>query len=196
VRTPRKWISASLFAGAIVAAGGIALWRIPAVQAEDAVVVNGLDAADHDNYRGGSASNSRVKPFLEAHPDQFVVLCIAGCNGAKREIVELLPRPVKGHAAEFQPSVAGPKDKGKGKGQFAAEDSDDVVCLAGCTGKPGQVLQRDLDLPPLPIRCKRRPQMRPRRQSPRRRLSRSTFIPERAARAPSPQSPESFFTAS
>jgi hypothetical protein len=149
VRTPRKWISASLFAGAIVAAGGIALWRIPAVQAEDAVVVNGQDAPDLDNYRGGmAASNPRVKPFLEAHPDQFVVLCVAGCNGPKSKIVELLPRPVKGRAAEFQPSAAGPEDKGKGKGQFAAGGSDDVVCLAGCTGKPGQVLQRDLDLPP------------------------------------------------
>ena len=73
VRTPRKWISASLFAGAIVAAGGIALWRIPAVQAEDAVVVNGQDAPDLDNYRGGMSA-----PAREAIP-----------RGA--------PRPVRGH---------------------------------------------------------------------------------------------------
>ena len=138
-----------MFAGAILAAARIALLHIPAVQAEDAVVVNSQNAPDLDNYHGGmSASNPRVEPFLEARPDQFVVLCVAGCNGAKSKIVELLPRPVKGRAAEFQPSAARPEDKGKGKGQFAAEDIDDVVCLAGCTGKPGQVLQRDLDLPP------------------------------------------------
>ena len=49
VRTPRKLISASVFAGAILAAGGVALLRIPPVQAEDAIVVNGQDAPNLDD---------------------------------------------------------------------------------------------------------------------------------------------------
>ena len=65
------------------------------VQAEDAIVIDGQDAANLDNYGGGMpSSNPRVKPFIEAHPDQFVVLCVAGCSG-KPKIVQLLPRPVK-----------------------------------------------------------------------------------------------------
>jgi hypothetical protein len=149
VRTPRKWVSASVFAAAILAAGGIALLRIPAVQAEDAIVVNGQDAPNLDDYGGGMArSNPRVKPLLEAHPDQFVVLCVAGCNGPKSKIVQLLPRPVNARTAEFQPSAAGPESKDKGKGGAGASEGDDVVCIAGCPGKRGQVLQRDLDLPP------------------------------------------------
>jgi len=133
----------------MMAAGGVCLWHVSDVQAEDAVVVNGQDAPDLDNYGGGMrASNPRVKPFLAAHPDQFVVLCVAGCSGPKSKIVELLPRPVKGRTAEFLPSAAGPEDKANGKSRFAPGESDDVVCVAGCTGKPGQVLQRDLDLPP------------------------------------------------
>jgi hypothetical protein len=147
VRTPRKWISASVFAGAIVAAGGIGLLHIPAVQAEDAIVVNGQDAPNLDGYGGGMpASNPRVQQLLSAHPDQFVVLCVAGCNGPKSKIVQLLPRPVKARTAEFQPSAAGPEDKSSGSA--TGSESDDVICIAGCPGKRGQVLQRDLDLPP------------------------------------------------
>jgi hypothetical protein len=147
VRTPRKWISASVFAGAIVAAGGIALLRVPAVQAEDAIVVNGQDAPNLDDYGGGMPrSNPRVQSLLAAHPDQFVVLCVAGCNGPKAKILQLLPRPVNARTAEFRPSAAGPEGKDKGKGA-GANENDDVVCVAGCPGKRGQVLQRDLDLP-------------------------------------------------
>ncbi len=140
MRTPRKWVSGSLLAGAMVAAAGITLWHITDVQAEDAIVVDGQDAPNLDNYRGGMpASNPRVKPFLAAHPDQYVVLCVAGCSG-KPKIVQLLPRPVKGRAAEYRPSAAGPA--------IPADESNDVVCLAGCAGRPGQVVQRMLDLPP------------------------------------------------
>jgi hypothetical protein len=148
VRTPRKLISASVFAGAIVAAGGIALLRVPAVQAEDAIVVNGQDAPNLDDYGGGMPRSSpRVQALLAAHPDQFVVLCIAGCNGPRAKILQLLPRPVDARTAEFRPSAAGPGGKDKGKG-VAANENDDVLCIAGCPGKRGQVLQRDLDLPP------------------------------------------------
>ncbi len=148
LRTPRKWISGSLLGGALVAAAGVGLWHITAVQAEDAIVVDGQDAPNLDNLGGGMPrSNPRVKPFLAAHPDRFVVLCVAGCSGPKSKIVQLLPRPVKGRTAEYQTSAAGPDDKAKAKSRFSTY-SDDVVCLAGCTGRPGQVVQRDLDLPP------------------------------------------------
>ena len=149
VRTPRKWISRSLLAGVLVAAAGVGLWHIPGVLAEDAIVVNGQDATDIDNNGGGMpGSNPRVKPFLAAHPDQFVVLCVAGCSG-KPKIVQLLPRPAKGRTAEYLPSAGGPDDKLKGAyGRVAADESDDVVCLAGCSGRPGKVVQRMLDLPP------------------------------------------------
>jgi len=150
LRTPRQWISRSLLAGALVAAAGVGLWQIPRVEAEDAIVVDGQDAPpDLDNAGGGMpSSNPRVKPLLAEHPDQFVVLCVAGCSG-KPKIVQLLPRPVKGRTAEYLPSAAGPDDKVKGaNSRVAADESDDVVCIAGCSGKPGQVVQRMLDLPP------------------------------------------------
>jgi len=136
-----------VFAGAIMAAGGVALLRIPPVQAEDGIVVNGQDAPNLDDYGGGMPrSNPRVQQLLSAHPDQFVVLCVAGCNGPTSKIVQLLPRPVNARTAEFQPSAAGPE--GKRNGSSAMSESEDVVCVAGCPGKRGQVLQRDLDLPP------------------------------------------------
>ena len=132
----------------MLGAVGIGLWHIPAVLAEDATVVDGQDPVD--TYGSGMpSSNPRVKSILASHPDQFVVLCVAGCGDKTAKIVQMLPRPVKARAAEFQPSAAGPEGKAKGaKGSFAADESDDVVCVAGCTGKPGQVVQRNFDLPP------------------------------------------------
>jgi hypothetical protein len=148
VRTPRKWISSSVLAGAMLAAAGVGLWRIPAVLAEDAVVIDGQNPLD--NAGGGMpGSNPRVQSILAAHPDQFVVLCVAGCGGKESKIVQILPKPMRARTAEFVPSAAGPEDKAKGrKGYFAADEGDDVVCVAGCAGKPGQVVQRNLDLPP------------------------------------------------
>jgi hypothetical protein len=136
-----------VLAGAMLAAVGVGLWHIPAVLAEDATVVDGQDPVD--TYGSGMpSSNPRVKSILASHPDQFVVLCVAGCGDKTAKIVQMLPRPVKARTAEFQPSAAGPEGKAKSaKGSFAADESDDVVCVAGCTGKPGQVVQRNLDLP-------------------------------------------------
>ena len=54
--------------------------------------------------------------------------------------------------AEYRPSAAGPEGNGKGaRNRFAAYEGDDVVCLAGCSGRPGQVVQRNFDLPPPPV---------------------------------------------
>ncbi len=134
-----------MLAGAMLCGG---LWHIPAVLAEDAVVIDGQDPLD--NAGGGMPrSNPRVKSILAAHSDQFVVLCVGGCGGGKTRIVQLLPKPVKARTAEFRPSAAGPEGSGRRAiGRFAADESDDVVCVAGCVGRPGQVVQRNLDLPP------------------------------------------------
>jgi hypothetical protein len=137
-----------VLSGAILAAAGVGLWHIPSVLAEDAVVIDGQDPLD-DADGGMPSSNPRVKSTLAAHPDQFVVLCVAGCAGAPTRIVQMLPKPVRARTAEFLPSAAGPEDKAKrAMGRFAADEGDDVVCIAGCAGKPGQVVQRNLDLPP------------------------------------------------
>jgi hypothetical protein len=75
-------------------------------------------------------------------------LCVAGCSGKPR-IVQLLARPVNTRMTEYRPSAAGPMGKGKGaRHRFADYEGDDVVCLARCSGRPGQVLQRNFDLPP------------------------------------------------
>jgi hypothetical protein len=103
---------------------------------------------------GMSAANPRVKQILEAHPNDFVVICVAGCDG-KPKAVQILPRPTVGRVGENVPTAA-PLTKGKatygppkpGAGERAPDVSNDVVCLAGCSGKPGTVLQRMTDLPP------------------------------------------------
>lgn len=148
MRTPRKWISGLLLAGALVAAAGIS--RISAVEAEDAVVIDGQDAPNLDGGKGMKASNPRVKPLLEAYPDKFVVLCVAGCSGPKAKVVQLLPKPVRARSAAYVPS-AGTPDVKSARGRYSAGEGDDVICLAGCSGRPGQVVQRNLDLPPLPL---------------------------------------------
>jgi len=135
-----------------VAAAGVGLWHIPAVLAEDAIVIDGQDAAD-EGGSGMPSSNPRVKSILAAHPDQFVVICVAGCSGKPRP-VQFLPRPLKGRTAEFVPSAASPEREGNGAGSrrtMAPGDSNDVVCVAGCSGRPGEVVQRIPDLPPRAI---------------------------------------------
>lgn len=102
---------------------------------------------------GMPASNPRVRSLLAGHPSQFVVICVAGCDG-KPKIVQILPRPVKGRTAEYLPSagttdkpVYGPPVPGR-SGTKAAIDTNAVVCVAGCAGRPGQIVQRIVDLPP------------------------------------------------
>ena len=69
-------------------------------------------------------------------------------------MVQILPRPVTTRTGEVVPSSAkdtyGPPKPGKSSQRAsAADENNDVICLAGCMGKPGQVLQRIKDLPPL-----------------------------------------------
>ena len=81
---------------------------------------------------GMPASNARVKPILVKHRNQFVVVCVAGCKGQAKP-VQILPKPVRKRTAHFVPAAF--------FGGTAAE-SNDVICLAGCDKKAGQVVQR------------------------------------------------------
>jgi hypothetical protein len=109
---------------------------------------------DADDAAGGmSSSNPRVKSILAAHPGQYVVVCVAGCNG-KPHAVQVLPRPVTARVGEFLPSAAkigketyGPP-RPAGFADKTAGTENDVLCLAGCSGRPGQVVDRIADLPP------------------------------------------------
>ena len=81
---------------------------------------------------GMPASNARVRPILAKHRNQFVVVCVAGCKG-QANLVQVLPKPVRKRTFQFVPAAF--------FGGTAAE-SDDVICLAGCDKKAGQVVQR------------------------------------------------------
>ena len=81
---------------------------------------------------GMPASNARVRPILAKHRNQFVVVCVAGCKG-QANLVQFLPKPVRKRTFQFVPAAF--------FGGTAAE-SDDVICLAGCDKKAGQVVQR------------------------------------------------------
>jgi hypothetical protein len=128
----------------------------PAQSAElvaDGVATNSGPGADDAGEGGMPASNPRVRSILAEHPSQFVVICVAGCDG-KPKIVQILPRPVTGRTAEYLPSagttdkpVYGPAAPGKQAGR-AATDGNAVICMAGCGGRPGQIVQRVVDLPP------------------------------------------------
>lgn len=127
----------------------------PAQSAElvaDGVATN--SGADDAEEGGMPASNPRVRSILAEHPSQFVVICVAGCDG-KPKIVQILPRPVTGRTAEYLPSagtmdkpVYGPAAPGK-QAAKAATDGNAVICMAGCVGRPGQVVQRVVELPPV-----------------------------------------------
>jgi hypothetical protein len=100
-------------------------------------------------------TNPRVRSILAAHPHQFVVICVAGCDG-RPKAVQVLPRPVERRVGQFVPTAAGPAKPaygpllpGASRASIAAT-ADDVVCIAGCNSKRGQVVQRISGLPPPP----------------------------------------------
>jgi hypothetical protein len=137
------WASLALAAAAMFAVA-------PSAHAKDVKVDAGGDALDLHTGRGMPANNPRVQSILAAHPNEFVTICVAGCDG-KSKVVQILPRPVTGRTGEYVQSSAkdtyGPPQPGKPARQMSDENND-VICLAGCMGKPGQILQRVKDLPP------------------------------------------------
>ena len=78
--------------------------------------------------------NSRNTPQLNslqtANPDQAVVVCEAGCQTTKDEIVYIATVvPAVLPAAKFEPSVSG-------EGTAAPLDDGSVPCIAGCYERP------------------------------------------------------------
>ena len=143
---------------ALCLATALLLLQSQLVRAEEGpVVVDGVASTSisADSSAGMSTTNPRVRSILAAHPHQFVVICVAGCDGKPRA-VQVLPRPVERRVGQFVPSAArpgkpayGPQRPGASQGLMAAT-ANDVVCIAGCNSKPGQVLQRISGLPPPP----------------------------------------------
>lgn len=142
-----------LLALCLTVAAGL-LHAPPARAAGDPAIGGDGDILDVENGGVGMpGSNPRVEPILAAHPNQYVVICVAGCGGKPRA-VQILPRPVEGRTGEFVPSAAGRGREAYGPPRPAQpvgrSESNDVVCIAGCIGRPGQVVQRLPDLPPPP----------------------------------------------
>lgn len=110
--------------------------------------------------------DSRVGAILAAHPDRDVLICLAGCGGGGPKVVTIreagVPvtikvaaeagknapqrqlRPTSGKQPHPMPGVAAAAP--------AVEDSNsrpaigDVICLAGCIGAPGEVVQEAVRL--------------------------------------------------
>jgi hypothetical protein len=133
----------------------LSLFSSLAARAEGKVGLDeGGTVVDADDAGGGmSSSNPRVQPILAAHPARYVVICVAGCDG-KPQAVQVLPRPVTARVGGFLPSTAKMGNETYGPPRPAtladktASTQNDVVCLAGCSGRPGQVVDRIADLPP------------------------------------------------
>ena len=137
---------------AFVLAAALCIAFVQAARAQDQVILDqGGDVLDLNAGGNMSATNARVAPILKSYPDQYAVVCVAGCIG-KPHVVQLLPKPVAARAGEYVPTNAKIGDEVYGPTRpaetLAQNDKNDVVCIAGCVGKPGQVLQRINDLPP------------------------------------------------
>ncbi len=106
-----------------------------------------------DRGSGMRTASPRVRAILEAHPNQLVVVCVAGCGG-KPKPVQILSKATTGRVGGYVPTAANMDGKVYGPPVPAAVERartrDDVVCLAGCIGKRGQVLQHVSGLPPPP----------------------------------------------
>lgn len=137
---------------ALLLAAATCLVLTQAARAQGEVTVDdGGDVLDLRAGRGMAATNARVAPLLASYPGQYAVICVAGCIG-KPHVVQLLPRPVAARTARNVPSSAKIGDEMFGPprpGPMLAntDEPNDVVCVAGCIGRPGQVLQRINDLP-------------------------------------------------
>jgi hypothetical protein len=131
------------------------LYAQPAHAEGEVKVDAGGTAVESEDAGGGMpSSNPRVRSILAAHPDRYVVACVAGCDG-KPQAVQILPRSTTARVGGYRPSMAkmgreiyGPPSPSKLTRQAAAE-ADDVICVAGCNRRPGQIVQRLPGLPPL-----------------------------------------------
>lgn len=134
-----------LSAGVAIAAVALALVVLPGNADAESVELVEDGVASRISERpelGMPASNPRVRGFVQSHPQDFVTVCVAGCNGEPK-IVQMLPKPYEARAGAMRTTAGG-----SGSGNWDGPD-DVVACLAGCgSGRPGEIVQRLPDLPP------------------------------------------------
>lgn len=97
-----------------------------------------LDDTVADNHK-------LVAPLLAMHPGSNVVICMAGCSD-RPAVVQVIPRKL----AEVQTRsemvpTSGPVTPGDEPAD-ATPPTGDIICLAGCLDKPGQVVHRNVRL--------------------------------------------------
>jgi hypothetical protein len=117
-------------------------------EAEELIEDGDVDDIGAVGEKGMPATNPRVKSLLAAHPREFVTICVAGCRG-KPSIVQILPMPATARTGEMR-TTAGSMVRSRRPANaagFDAADPNAITCVAGCGGRPGQVLQRLPDLP-------------------------------------------------
>lgn len=118
----------------------------PAFAESDEIVSGGEVASDGElPERGMPASNPRVKSILAAHPGELVTICVAGCG--KPMIVQTLPKPIERRSASMRTTAGGDAAPAR-QPAYDMIDRDAVLCVAGCPGRPGQVVQQMPGLPP------------------------------------------------
>lgn len=119
-----------------------------------------VDLASH---RG---NDSRVGAILAAHPDRDVLLCLAGCGDGGPKVVSIRSRVSESAAGTSALGVDQTSDRplvmqlssaeiparqkpAPEQGRQTIQDQPevgDVICLAGCIGKPGEVVQASVRL--------------------------------------------------
>lgn len=117
------------------------------------LVQSASSPADPDSaFDGGtSADGAEARVILAAHPGRDVVICLAGCGGGPKLVAVLEPRgaaSISAHGLMLPTSAPLPAagDRSTEVGAAAAPAGEpsrgDVICLAGCPGAVGQVVQR------------------------------------------------------
>lgn len=146
----RRLAPSIAMAGLAVGAGLVLALALLPAEAEE--LLEGGDVVDAGDVgeKGMPATNPRVRSLLAAHPREFVTICVAGCRG-KPSIVQILPMPATARTGAMRTTAGSMGSPQKGRPDnaagLAAADANAITCVAGCGGRPGQVLQRLPDLP-------------------------------------------------
>lgn len=96
---------------------------------------------DGQNVEGIGDDASVVKPILARHPDSNLIICVAGC-GPEPSIVQVLPRQAETQTESKVVPSSG--ELGAASKDAAPREANevDIVCLAGCLKKRGEVVHR------------------------------------------------------
>lgn len=101
----------------------------------------------------GGERDHRVGVILAAHPDRDVLICLAGCGGGGPKLVAVRNRPAVVVAAavpaqrELKPASTTMVAPGSATISEQAQPAvGDVICIAGCAGAPGEVVQQGVRL--------------------------------------------------